>query len=115
MEPALVPRRCGTASATRRSRCITSLKQARVVEEGGVMGLGWLMIFVLVEVELIDEWIDGSISLAPALAPRRHGSASATKSSWAMRVLKKAGVVEEEEEGMSQGEVERLPLTHSLN
>jgi len=29
-------------------------------------------------------------------------------------VLKKAGVVEEEE-GMSQGEVERLALTHSLN
>ena len=31
-----------------------------------------------------------------------------------MRVLKKARVVEEEE-GMGQGEVERLTLSHSLN
>ena len=104
MEPALAPRRRGTASATKRSWDVTSLKKARVVEEGEVMGWGWLKIFLLVE--LIDEWIDGSISLAP----RRRGSASATKRSWAVRVVKKAGVVEEEE-GMSQGEVERLALT----
>jgi hypothetical protein len=37
------------------------LKKAGVVEEEDVMGWGWLMTFVLVE--LIDEWIDGSISL----------------------------------------------------
>ena len=112
MEPALAPRRRGTASATRRSRSMNSLKKVGVVEEEEVMGWGWLKIFVLVE--LIDEWIDGSILLAPALAPQRRGSTSATKRSWAMRVLKKAGVVEEEE-GMSQGEVERLMLLHSLN
>ena len=43
--------------------------------------------------------------LAPALAPRRCGTASATKRSWAVMELKKAGVVEEEE-GMGQGEVD---------
>lgn len=83
MEPALAPRRRGTASATKRSWDVNSLKKAWVVEEEEVMGWGWLKIFLLVE--LIDEWIDGSISLAPALAPRRRGSASATKRSWAMR------------------------------
>ena len=47
-----------------------------------------------------DRWIHFA---GAALAPRRRGSASAMKRSWAMRMLKKAGVVEEEE-GMSQGE-----------
>ena len=97
MAPSLTPRHRGTVSVTRGSQCITSLKKARVVEEEEVMGWGWLKIFLLVE--LIDEWIDGSISLAP----RCRGPASSTKRSWAMRVLKKAGVVEEEEGGHEPG------------
>jgi len=67
MEPALALRRRGTVSATRRSRPMYSLKKAGVVEEEEVMSWGWLKIFVLIE--LIDEWIDGSVSPAPALAP----------------------------------------------
>jgi len=53
MEPALAPRRRGTASATKRSWDVNSLKKAWVVEEEKeVMGWGWLKIFLFVE--LID-------------------------------------------------------------
>ena len=58
----------------------------------------------------MDRWIHLA---PPALAPRRRGSASATKRNWAMRMLKKARVVEEEE-GMSQGEVEWLMLSQVI-
>ena len=107
MEPVLAPRHLaprhrGTASAMRRSRGITSLIKAGVVEEEDVMGWGWLMTFVLVE--LVDEWIYGSISLVPELVLRRRGTMSATKRSWAVMELKKARVVEEE--GMGHGEVD---------
>ena len=84
------------------------MKKTGVVEEEDVMGWGWLMTFVLVE--LIDEWIDGSISLVPALAPRRRSTVSATKRSWAVMELKKAGVVEEEEEGTDQGDVDLIGI-----
>ena len=59
MAPALARRHHSTASATRRSRSMKCLKKVGVVEEEEVMGWGWLKIFELVE--LIDEWIDGSI------------------------------------------------------
>ena len=46
----------------------------------------------------MDGWMDPSME--PALAPRRPGTASATRRSWDVNSLKKAWVVEEEEEVM---------------
>ena len=47
--------------------------------------------------------------MAPALTPRRRGTASATKRSWDVMKLNKVGVVEEEE-GMGRGEVDVIVI-----
>ena len=60
---------------------------------------------------IVDRWIHFAGACAGAATPQ---FCVGDEEKLGHEVLKKAGVVEEEE-GMSQGEVERLALTHSLN